>query len=68
MIKGIAAALALGFTVFAFADYALSIPNVLVSYETRECVAVENFGSVLFGNTEYSCELMPSKFNHVWVQ
>lgn len=68
MIKSIAAAAALGASVFVFADYAFSIPNVLVSYETRQCVQVQNHPSVLFGNTNYTCENMPEKFNHVWVQ
>ena len=48
------------------ADYALSIPDVYVSFETRECVKVDNFPGFMFGKTEYSCENMPSKFNHVW--
>ena len=51
---------------FGAADYALSIPDVYVSYETRECVKVDNFPGFFFGNTEYSCENMPSKYNHVW--
>ena len=54
--------------VFAFTDYAMSIPDVHVSYETRNCVQVQNYPSTLFGTTNYSCESMPTKFNHVWVQ
>ena len=53
---------------FTFSDYALSIPSVKMSYTTNACVEVENYPSTLFGTTEYSCENMPTKFNHVWVQ
>lgn len=42
----------------------LSIPDVWVSYSSRECVKVINY---LEGDN-FSCENMPSKFNHVWVQ
>lgn len=44
--------------------YALSIPDVMVSYETRQCVEVINYSD----STNYSCENMPSKYNHVWVK
>ena len=68
MIKNIALSAAFGFVLFAGADYAFSIPSVKKSYETNTCVEVENYPSVLFGTTEYSCESMPEKFNLVWVQ
>lgn len=53
---------------FALLDYALSIPDVHFSYTTNECVQVLNYPSTLFGTTAFSCENMPSKFNHVWVK
>ena len=68
MIKTLAISAAFGVGLFAFADYAMSIPTVKMSYTTDSCVEVENHPSTLFGTTEYSCENMPTKFNHVWVQ
>ena len=53
---------------FLAMDYALAIPDVHVSYETRNCVEVVNYPGVVFGKTEYSCEMQPEKFNHIWVQ
>lgn len=64
MIKSLVIGAAVGYGLFAFADYALSIPDVHVSYETNQCVRVLNYAE---GDT-YSCENMPTKFNHVWVQ
>ena len=43
---------------------ALSIPDVWVSYSSRECVKVINYVE----GDNFSCENLPSKFNHVWVQ
>ena len=68
MIKALVAGLAIGGAVVVFADYAFSVPSVHVSYETRNCVTVENYPSMFFGTSNYSCELMPEKFNHVWVK
>jgi hypothetical protein len=45
------------------ADYAFSLPDVHMSYETNQCVEVINYA-----DTNYSCENMPSKFHHVWVK
>ena len=68
---------ALGYTVglvlfvvvaFGMMDYAFSIPNVLVSYSSNECVGVENFPGIIFNQETYSCENMPSKFYHVYVK
>ena len=68
---------ALGYTVgfilflvvaFGMMDYAFSIPNVLVSYASNECVEVENFPGIMFNTETYSCENMPSKFYHVYVK
>ena len=40
-----------------------SIPDVHVSHSTNECVKVINYTEELF-----SCENMPTKYNHVWVK
>ena len=66
MKTAILTAVAAGAFLFAAADYAFSIPDVYVSFETRECVKVDNFPGMVFGKTEYSCENMPTKYNHVW--
>ena len=42
---------------------ALSAPDVHVSYATGECVKVVNYTDEIF-----SCDNLPTKFNHVWVQ
>jgi|TARA_B110000240_G_C13391329_1_gene406922 hypothetical protein len=42
---------------------AMMIPDVLVSYSSNHCTKVINYG-----DSNYSCENMPTKFNHVWVK
>ena len=42
----------------------LSIPDVMFSHSTDECVEVFNYVE----GENYSCENIPSKFNHVWVK
>ena len=42
---------------------ASAMPDVHVSYATDECVKVVNYTDEIF-----SCENLPTKFNHVWVQ
>ena len=54
------AVVALGFAV----NNALSLPDVYFSYSTDECVKVVNYKE----DHNYSCELLPAKFHHVWVQ
>ena len=49
---------------YAFLDKAFSIPDVQFSYSSNECVKVLNY----VDGENYSCENMPTKFNHVWVQ
>ena len=68
MIKNIVLCAAFGVAVFSVLDYASSIPDVHMSYASNSCVEVLNYPSVLFGTTNFSCENMPTKFNHVWVQ
>jgi hypothetical protein len=67
-IKSLTIGAVIGAGIFAMVDYAFSIPDVLVSYESNMCQQVQNYDSVLFGTTAYSCENMPTKFNHVWVK
>ena len=38
-------------------------PDVHISHSTNECVKVINYG-----DTNYTCDNLPSKYNHVWVQ
>ena len=42
---------------------AAAMPDVHVSYSTDACVKVINYG-----DTNWSCENLPKRFNHVWVQ
>ena len=44
-------------------NYAGSLPDMLVSHSTGECVSVVNYG-----DTDYSCENQPKKYHHVWVK
>lgn len=57
-------ALAIVGAIIHLADYAVTLPDVHVSYSTDECVKVINYAD----GDNYSCENMPTKFNHVWVQ
>ena len=68
MLKSIAGAVAVVGGLFLFLDVAMMIPDVVVSYSTNECVEVVNYGSVIFGETDYSCENMPSRYNQVWAK
>jgi len=58
---------AIGLLTFGFA-YALissaALPDVWYSYSTGECVKVLNY----IESDEYSCENLPNKFHHVWVE
>ena len=42
---------------------AMSVPDMHVSHTTGECVRVINYG-----DTNYSCENQPQKYNHIWVK
>ena len=55
---------ALAAVVVHLAFEALAMPDVWFSYSTDECVKVINYDE----GENYSCENMPSKFNHVWVK
>lgn len=56
------------FGMFVGVDYALSLPDVHVSYSTNQCVGVTTYQGVFFDSLGYNCENMPEKFNHVWVK
>jgi len=43
---------------------AIDIPDVHVSNSTGECVKVINYAE----DDEYTCNVLPSKYNHVWVK
>ena len=60
----------LGFIVgFTALDYAFSMPEVYKSYSTNECVKVENYPGVFFNtDSNYSCENLPEKYDHVWTK
>ena len=68
MLKSIFGGVLISFGLFAFADYALSVPDVHVSYASNSCVEVVNYPSTFFGTTTFNCENMPTKFNHIWVK
>lgn len=41
-----------------------NLPEVRVSNETQECVEVINNDE----RFDYTCEMLPSKYHHVWVR
>jgi len=43
---------------------AVELPDVWFSYSTGECVKVLNYVE----DDQYSCENLPEKFYHVWVE
>lgn len=58
------AATAVTLVVLAYAmTTALALPDVHVSHDSRECVRVVNYTE-----QQFSCENLPTRFNHVWVQ
>ena len=59
---------AFAFGLFVAFDYSMSLADVHVSYSTNECMGVTTYQGVFFDSLGYSCENMPTKFNHVWVQ
>jgi len=42
----------------------IDMPDVHVSNSTGECVKVINYAE----DDEYTCNVLPSKYNHVWVK
>lgn len=63
LIEATAVGLMAGGLTYAFLSM-LSIPDVHVSYSTNECVEVLNYKE----GDRYSCENLPSRYNHVWVK
>jgi len=55
---------AMGLLLFKVFIDAMMLPDVWVSYSTNECVKVLNYQET----DKYSCENLPKKYNHVWVQ
>jgi hypothetical protein len=53
---------------FVFLDYATTIPDVEFSNSTGACVYVQNYPAILFENPIYTCENLPTKYNHIWVK
>lgn len=43
---------------------AVSLPDVWFSYSTGDCVKVLNYAQ----SDNYSCENLPKRFYHVWVE
>ena len=62
-ITSIAIGLVLGWLGMSLILDAMSIPDVHYSYSTSECVKVLNYAE----GDKYSCENLPTKFNHVWI-
>jgi len=48
---------------YAF-NYAITLPDVKFSYSSDQCVEVINYNS----EDNFSCENLPTKFNHIWVE
>ena len=48
---------------YAF-NHAVSLPDVHFSNSTQECVTVVNYAE----HHNYSCEHLPNKYYHVWVE
>lgn len=63
IVAGLAAAFALTFVIEALATV-IFMPEVQVSHSTGECVKVINFRI----EDTWSCDNLPSKYNHVWVK
>ena len=66
-MKNFLLSLSIVVSVSALMAYAVTsvftLPDVHVSYSTGDCVKVVNYT-----DEQFSCENMPSKFNHVWAQ
>ena len=63
LLQGFGFAVLAGGFVYLWLE-ALSMPDVWFSYSTDECVKVINYDK----DDKFSCENLPTKFNHVWVK
>jgi hypothetical protein len=50
--------------VLVYCTAVIDMPDVHVSNMTGECVKVINYAE----NDSYTCEVLPTKYNHVWVK
>lgn len=62
IITGLMVGAVAGMLCYSFLT-ALSLPDVWFSYSTGDCVKVLNYVE----GDNYSCENLPSRFYHVWV-
>jgi len=53
---------------FLALDYSTSRADVYVSYTTKECVGVTTYHGVFFDSLGASCENIPSRYTHIWVE
>jgi len=63
VVAGLVGAIVLGVAV-NYVDSVLDQPDVHFSNSTGECVKVLNYAE----GDLYSCDDMPKRYNHVWVQ
>lgn len=68
LIKTAAVASAVTFGLFVGLDFAMTTPDVLVSYSSNACTQVITYDGIFFSGGDYSCENLPSKYNHVYVK
>ena len=63
LFVGVMVGIIAGFMCYAFLT-AASLPDVWFSYSTGDCVKVLNYAE----GDNYSCENLPKRFYHVWVE
>ena len=63
LFMGITIGIIAGFMCYAFLT-AASLPDVWFSYSSGDCVKVLNYVE----GDNYTCENLPSRFYHVWVE
>jgi len=68
MLKSTVAVVVASMALFAAIDYSLALPDVHVSHSTGNCVGVTTYHGAFFDSLGYSCENMPTKYNHVWAE
>jgi hypothetical protein len=51
------------FIFIIFTSVTLERPDVHVSWDTKQCVKVINYG-----DAEYTCDNLPTRYNHIWVR
>ena len=61
---GIVFAVLVGAGFYLGLDSVVNMPDVHVSNSTGECVKVINYDD----RFDYTCQTLPEKYNHVWVQ